>query len=221
MVRGFWYNAGMAGDYVKKTIDTYNLAASHYADKVRRYAPLKELEKFTNLVRAGGKILDAGCGPGRDCAYFVSKGFKVVGVDLSEKLLAIAEKEAPSVRFYPQDLRNLNFPERSFDGIWACASLLHLKKTEVPTVLSKFFTLLRPGGVLFILLKEGEGEGVNNGATLQGFPRFFSFFRETELSSLLQNAGFEVEEMTTWDQKDRWSERTSEVWISSFSKKKL
>lgn len=81
----------MSDDHVTKTIGVYNAMADEYAKKLNDYAPRPEQEKFVSLLPKNATILDAGCGPGRDCEYFVKKGLKVVGVDLSDKLLDIAK----------------------------------------------------------------------------------------------------------------------------------
>lgn len=82
-------------DYVLKTIHVYDVIARDYAKKRTDYAPEPEREKFIERIFPKGKILDAGCGPGRDSAFFEERGLQVVGIDLSEKLLEIAKQKAP------------------------------------------------------------------------------------------------------------------------------
>lgn len=206
-------------DVSKMTIATYDKTASEFIAKVQNYAPEPEREKFVSMVKPGGSILDAGCGSGRDANYFASKGFTVTGIDLSETLLVYARDHAEkNVTFYTMDLRNIDFPERAFDGIWACASVLHLTRDEVPTVFSKFRSLLKPEGILFLLMKEGIGERMVTGGTIEGDERFFSYYSGDELRSMLEDAGFTVTEQYAWDQHDRNPERPQEVWITTFAK---
>lgn len=122
----------MKDDHVSKTIAVYDAMAQKYAKKLDDFAPLPERERFISLLPSHGRILDIGCGPGGDADYFTTKGFRVTGIDFSEKLLEIAKKRVPQVTFYKQDFRRLGFSQVSFDGIWACASLLHLKRHEMP-----------------------------------------------------------------------------------------
>ncbi len=207
----------MSSDHTKTTIATYNKTAKEYILKVQKYAPVPEREKFMSLVTPGGKILDAGCGSGRDANYFASKGFTVTGIDLSDTLLSYAKDTAyPNARFLTMDLRAINLKE-SFDGIWACASLLHLKRGELLPVLKNFQRMLTPGGVLFLLMKEGTGEKLVTSGTIEGDTRFFTYYTSDELRALLETAGFVVTDMYTWDQKDRHGERQNEVWISTFA----
>lgn len=208
----------MSDDHVRTTIDTYDKTANEFIEKVQAYAPEPEREKFVSSIKPGGSILDAGCGSGRDANYFASKGFVVTGIDLSETLLVYARNHSEKhVTFRTMDLRNIDFPDVSFYGIWACASLLHLKREEIAPVLRKFRDLLTAGGILFLLMKEGEGEKLAASSTISGDVRFFSYYSTVELKGLTTDAGFLVTELYTWDQNDRNPERPSERWISVFA----
>ena len=211
----------MLSYHVKKTIAVYDAIADDYAKKLDDYAPRPEQEKFVSLLPKHIKVLDAGCGPGRDCDYFVKQGLQVVGVDLSEKLLVLAKERVPQAKFIKQDLRKLRFSDQSFDGIWACASLHHLKRDEVPLVLQKFFQLLTSHGILFILVKEGKGEVDIVESLSSGLPRHFVYYTLEELNTLLKEAGFSIIETYTWREEVRRSGRSDLVWISSFSRKPL
>ena len=117
------------------------------------------------------------------------------------------------------DLRKISFPNELFDGIWACASLLHLERTEVPAVLSVFHRILKPGGIIFILVREGEGKKLVREGMLGKKRRFFTYFQPQTMRTFLADADFTIEDMYSWDQKDRSLGRPSEVWISCFAKK--
>lgn len=209
----------MQDAHIQTTITTYDKTAPEYIAKAQQYAPEPEREKFMSLVKSGGKILDAGCGSGRDANYFASKGFVVTGIDLSDTLLAYANEHAEgNVTFHNMDLRAIKL-NSSYDGIWACASLLHLKRDEMLPVLRNFEHMIMPGGTLFLLLKEGEGERMATSSTIQGDTRFFTYYTVSELRKLLGNVGFSVTDIYTWDQHDRNSERPPETWISVFAKK--
>lgn len=210
----------MNDDHVKKTIAVYNAKAKEYASKLDEYAPRPEQDKFISLLPQGATILDAGCGPGRDSEYFAQHGLNVTGVDLSEKLLEIAKNRVPQIEFLKQDLRKLEFPAQSLDGIWACASLLHLQREEIPAVLQGFHKILKENGILFILVKEGKGEA-NVAEKLSSYAvRHFTYFMSDELKMLVENAGFIVEDIYSWNEKDRRSNHRDLMWISSFSRKK-
>lgn len=209
----------MSDDHVQTTIATYDKTAEKYIVKVQQYAPVPEREKFISLVKPGGKILDAGCGSGRDVNYFASKGFMVTGIDLSDGLLSYAREHAhPNAIFQKMDLRTITL-NTSFDGIWASASLLHLKRGELLPVLRNFQHMLMPGGILFLLMKEGTGDQLVTSGTIEGDTRFFTYYMSEEIRLVLEGVGFIMLDQYTWDQKDRNTERPHEVWISSFAKK--
>lgn len=209
----------MRNDHIRSTIAVYNAMSQKYAKKLDDYAPLPERERFISLPPPRAQILDVGCGSGRDAEYFTAKGFRVTGVDLSEKLLEIARQRVPQAAFYKQDIRSLRFPPLSFDGIWACASLLHLKRHEVPIVLNNFFQLLTPGGILFIMVKEGKGEADVAEELSSHLSRHFTYFQQQELKDLVKDAGFEDIEQYTYNEKDRRPDHRDLWWISCFSRK--
>lgn len=209
----------MADDYVKKTVAVYDKIANQYAKKLDDYAPRPEQQKFVSLLPPKAHVLDVGCGPGRDSDYFISLGLKVTGIDLSENLLSIARKRVPKGIFIKQDLRNLDFPSQSFDGIWACASLHHLRKDEVPMVLKKIFQILKSNGIIFILVKEGKGEADIVESLSSGLSRHFVYFSLEELNTFLEEVGFSIIEAYTWREELRRPGRSDLVWLSSFSKK--
>lgn len=209
----------MTDDYLKKTIAVYDAKADYYAKKLDDYAPRPEQEKFVSLLPSHAKILDAGCGPGRDCEYFASHGFRVIGIDLSENLLSIAKQRVPQADFFKQDFRSLRFPKELFDGIWACASLLHLKRKDISTVLRSFFQILKPGGILFVQVKEGKGEADIAEPIISGLTRHFVYYSHQELKKILQTAGYVVEDIYTWNEEVRRPGRSDLVWLSSFSRK--
>ena len=207
-------------DHIADAITVYDSIADQYNEKIDSYAPRPEREKFISLIKPGGHILDAGCGPGRDADYFAQKKFTVTGVDLSEKLLNLARRRTKEATFIQQDLRSLQFPDNSFDGIWACASLLHLRRTEVPGVLRRFRDVLKSSGTLFVLLKEGSGEADVQDRLSPELSRHFVYYKPPELKSLLTDAGFRVDEMYVWNEEKLYPGRRDITWISGFSTKR-
>ena len=128
----------------------YDKIAKPYAEEFSR--PSDYIDNFLAYVPEKGKILDIGCGPGFDFAYFVSKGFRVIGIDLSKEMLKLAKKRCHKGEFRHQDFRKTDFPQDSFDGIFASCSLIHIPKMDVLPILKKFFGILKPGGIIYISL---------------------------------------------------------------------
>lgn len=102
-------------------------------------------------------ILDFGCGPGRDLAYFKSQGLKVVGLDGSVEFVKMARAET-SCEVLHQNFIELDLPENCFNGIFANASLFHVPSQELPTVLRELYASLKMGGILFSSNPRGDNQ---------------------------------------------------------------
>jgi ubiquinone/menaquinone biosynthesis C-methylase UbiE len=209
----------MDDDYVTKTIKVYDHVAEEYAKQIADHIPTKQRLQFISLLKPGDKILDAGCGSGRECKFFVDNGFSVVGVDLSEKMLAIAKKTEPAAKFYQQDLRKLDFPDASFHGVWSCASLHHIKRADIPTVLSGFSRIIKPGGILLVHVKKGQGEEERIEPSVPGIKRFYTLFSESELMKYIQDAGFTILDCYEYDNARLYPTGKALPKISCFARK--
>ena len=143
------------------TIDYYNRNAARYFNETV-HADVSEIrDRFTQMLPPGATILDLGCGSGRDSKAFIEQGFRVVAVDGSEELCKLAEEyiQQPVVCSDFLDYK----PEETFDGIWACASLLHLTEAECQIVVDRLSKNLKPGGCFYMSFKMGEFEGERDG----------------------------------------------------------
>lgn len=133
-------------------------------------------DQFLPHVPSGGLILDAGCGSGRDSKRFAELGFKVEAIDASPKMIDFANRHlgvsASVMRF--EDFRAVN----RYDGIWACASLVHLEYVEIPAVLRSLIQALKSKGTLFVSFKQGVGRAFESG-------RPYALFDEITLRRML------------------------------------
>jgi SAM-dependent methyltransferase len=170
---------------IEITIDSYNKTADAYAKNVENLFLEEEIEKFLSYLPKASLILDAGCGSGRDAKLFTGRGYNVIGIDLSDKLLKIASKNAPKAEFKLMDITNLDFPEDYLDGVWSNASLLHILKSEIPKTLDGIYKNLKKDGILFICTKEGTGEAILPDQRYDGLEKFWSLFQMDELESYL------------------------------------
>lgn len=169
---------------------TYDRIAADYAARWSSPAMLAEARaRFAARVAPGGRVLDIGCGPGWDTARLRELGLRVCGVDYSRGMLAQARLRGglPLAR---TDMRRLPVRAAAMDGLWVCASFLHIPRRDGPATLREFHATLRPGGVLYIGVKCGDGERWIGGES--GQPRFFTFYREDQIDALLGAAGFTV-----------------------------
>jgi ubiquinone/menaquinone biosynthesis C-methylase UbiE len=145
-------------------------------------------------------VLDIGCGPGRDMAWFESHNINVTGVDYTQAMLEIARTKVRG-SLVQADMRKLPFEAGSVDGIWCNASLLHLPKTDSPTALLEFQRVLKPAGILFLAVQEGEGEHLETREWYGEHQRFFARYSLPEMTGLLEAAGFEILE---YDPSSSW-----------------
>lgn len=187
------FNLTLIVSYSKKvTIESYNKTAKAYAARVEGMSLERQVNSFLSYLSKGSLVLDLGCGSGRDAKNFTEKGYSVIGVDLSDKLLEIARENAPQAEFKLMDIADLNFPDGYFDGVWAAGSLLHLPKGEVPGVIGKVYDLLKPEGVFYISVKEGAGEVLKPDERYGYVEKFWSFFRAGEMEKSLERFNFTV-----------------------------
>ena len=174
----------MGGD--AETLDFYTREATAYAEHVKDEAGNPQLAQFATMLPNGGTVLDFGCGPGWAGGALIEQGFVVRGFDGSAGLAAEARAR------YGLDMTVGRFEEFSadaaYDGIWASFCLLHDSRQAMPGHLSRLAQALRPGGVIYIGLKEGKGEERDD------LGRLYTFFSEAEMRGYLSAAGFrEVE----------------------------
>lgn len=184
-------NTGQHDDFKQVTKESYDEHAQAYDSftQIFRGKLKKWIDEFVRECRKG-KVLDVGCGSGRDARYLINKGFQVVGVDVSEKLIEIARKKATGATFFVMDFEDMAFPEKHFAGIWANASLFHVPKARLLSILKKLRTFLIDNGLLFVNFRIGEGEQLVKEKRGEEMERFIAFYQPRELEFLLRNAGF-------------------------------
>jgi SAM-dependent methyltransferase len=141
-----------------RTGDYYDRQAEAYRERTRGCDLVPLYEAFLSRLPAGAHILDAGCGPGRDTAAFLARGFRVTAFDASPAMVELATR----VTGQPAEL--LTFQQldvdAAFDGVWANASLVHVPTAEIDDVLRRVARALVPGGLLHASVKVGDGERV-------------------------------------------------------------
>lgn len=171
------------------TINTYNKIARKYSD---RFFDKNMSRQHNDFIKYAKKelLLDAGSGPGRDTKYFLGKGFKVIGIDLSPGMLKEARRKVPGGRFIKMDIRKLKFKNKIFDGIWCQATLLHLPKNQAELALKEYWRVLKKEAILFISVKKGKGEGMTR---YKGkMDRFFAYYSKDEISKLIERNHFKI-----------------------------
>ena len=166
-------------------------------------------ERFLGLLPAGAYILDLGCGTGRDSRYFVDRGYRALPVDGSAEMCRIATETA-GVQAVQKRFEELDF-ESEFDGVWACASLLHASREQLPVIMKKVNRALKPSGVAYLSFKYGVNAEIRNG-------RFFTDMKEEDISFLCNSeTGFDVEEFFITE--DVRPDRPGERWLNIYARK--
>lgn len=161
------------------------------------------IDRLITLM-VGNELLEIGSGPGRDARIFVDKGLHVTGLDLSSSLVEIARKDVPEASFVVGDVLEMPYFDATYDGIWTCATLHHLKKEDLPIALNEMFRVLKPGAPAFISVKGGEGEHFKQDLEFEGRERFFSFYKQDEFEKFLTDAHFEILDVWTETTEDRF-----------------
>lgn len=145
-----------------------NKVKFYYAEHANKYfnstvnADVNGLyEHFLSRVSKGAKILDLGCGSGRDAKAFLNMGYDVDAIDGSEELARLAS-EYTGIQVKCIDFNQLN-ENPVYDAVWACASLLHVASRELPDIIERIRAALKAGGVVYISFKNGDFEGVRDG----------------------------------------------------------
>ena len=186
------------------TLDFYESNAEEYCDTTFDIDVSENRGIFLNLLEKGSSILDLGCGSGRDAKAFADEGMIVTAVDGSPAMCRIAARNTRS------EVRNLKFSELDFedefDGVWACASLLHVPMGELPGVLSSVNRSLRKWGLFFCCFKKGFGERTDSG-------RHYTDMLPNQLSDVLSSNGFLP--VRIWESEGM----DGTVWVNSISRK--
>jgi trans-aconitate methyltransferase len=153
--------------------------------------------KFASLLPQNARVLDAGCGAGQKARFFQDRGFHVLGIDFSEKLLEIARQTATAADFRLLDLRDIRTLSEEFEGVFAQASLLHIPKTETFSVIEGMVSRLVPRGLLYIAVKaqrpgNPEEEIVTESDYGYDYERFFSYYTVDEMRAHVGRLGLSI-----------------------------
>lgn len=195
---------------IDKTLKYYNKNAQSFASGTVSVKFTEVQDKFLEKLNPDAYILDFGCGAGRDTKYFLSRGYQVDAIDGSEQLCRIAS-EYTGIKVRQMLFQELDEKEK-YDGIWACASILHLPKKQLREVLENMYAALKSEGWIYTSFKYGEFEVERNG-------RYFTDFTTDTFKDFIHDMhGFKIEEH--WITGDVRPGRGEEKWLNLLLQKK-
>lgn len=190
------------------TISYYDNNADSFAQDTVNADLIAIYNCFLSYIPPDGKILDLGCGAGRDTKYFLQMGYKVDAADGSESLCRIASE------YTGINVKHMLFSDLDanavYDGIWACASVLHLPKDDLRDVFFKMIKATVKNGYIYTSFKYGDFEGDRNG-------RYYTDFTEKSFGEFIKDIkGIKIIE--TWTSADARPDRGDEKWINLIMK---
>lgn len=193
---------------MNNTISYYDNNADSFTQDTVNADLIPIYNRFLSYIPPDGKILDLGCGAGRDTKYFLQMGYKVDAADGSESLCRIASE------YTGINVKHMLFSDLDanavYDGIWACASVLHLPKDDLRDVFFKMIKATVKNGYIYTSFKYGDFEGCRNG-------RYYTDFTEKSFGEFIKDIkGIEIKE--TWTSADARPDRGDEKWINLIMK---
>ena len=193
---------------MNETIAYYNSHAEEFCESTVNANMSDVRNRFLKYLPLGSRILDAGCGSGRDSLAFLEAGYEVDSFDAAESICEKAglllKRDVPCMTF--TDVNRIG----EYSGIWACASLLHLPKEDLPETLKILNRSLVKNGILYCSFKYGTVERETAG-------RFFTDLTCEELSALISKSGYDVLEI--FKTEDVRENRTGQVWVNCIARK--
>ncbi len=191
------------------SLDFYNKNSKEFFDNTVSADMTEAYIDFLKYIEPNGKILDAGCGSGRDSLFFLGKGFSVVSIDASDEMVRLSS-ELTGQKTIKMMFQDMNFNDE-FDGVWACASLLHVSKNEIDDVIERISNSLKGNGIFYASFKYGGGEIVRDG-------RLFNSYNEETLKTLIEMQK-NLEVLKIWKTQDVRPDRENEYWVNVLCKK--
>ena len=191
------------------SIDYYNKYAAKVFEETVDQDMSEIRTEFLNLLEEGDTILDLGCGSGRDSLIFYELGYDVTAMDASEEMCKLAEIHT-GLEVLHMTFEEMDF-DSGFDGIWACASLLHVPEKELSDILTKIARALKDSGILYMSFKLGDFEGFRG-------ERYFCDYTEDAMEEVLKdNDRFDV--VKIWETEDVRSGHSDTRWLNVLVRK--
>ena len=188
-------------------INYYEENAEKYIVETIKCDVSEQYNLFLKYMPRSGKILDIGFGSGRDMIYFNSQGYDVVGIDPTQVFIDNMHNQGYSA--FNLQVENLNCCKK-YDGIWACASLLHVKRENLRHVFFKCKSALKENGIMYCSFKYGDKEIIKDN-------RYFNYVNEKLIKEVASFDNFKIIEITKTN--DVRNNHIKEKWLNIILKK--
>jgi SAM-dependent methyltransferase len=178
---------------------SYDAVADAYANEFfdelsRKPFDRALLDSFAAAIPQGGTVLDVGCGPGHIARYLSERGVSAAGVDLSPAMVELARKLNPGLEFSAGDMRAIDQAANGLAAIAAFYSIIHIPRAQVPLVLDEFHRVIAADGLLLVSVHGGTGIVHRDEFLGEAVPFEATLFSLGEIVSLVERAGFRVDE---------------------------
>lgn len=184
----FCYTLNMSNDLVK---EGYNRAAENYSAEGDVFENQKYLARLAELLQPGSTVLDVGCGAGIPVdKYLEEHGFKVIGLDISEKQIELAKKNLPNQSFQVKDMSELVEGEFQVNAAVSFYAIFHTPRERHPEIFRKINSFLPEGGIILVTMGSGEWEGTED--DFHGAKMFWSHYGAEKNKAIIQEAGFDI-----------------------------
>lgn len=198
----------------RATVQSYDAAAAEYAAEAAAMPEwvATEIDAFVTALTGTGRVLEIGSGGGRDALEFEARGISIRRTDIAKgfvELLREAGFEADLLDPLTDELADPQRPDTPYDGVWACACLIHVARQDLGKVLGRLAGATRAGGPLHVSVRDGDGEDVSTHGDAEAPRRYVeTYWREPALRSVLAGAGWVVSEVR------RCVGRPDDPWLS-------
>lgn len=186
-------------EIVLNTQTSYDQVAAEYADKFKDEMDSKPfdrncLDRLAREVGDLGPICDLGCGPGQISRYLHRQGVDTLGVDLSPRMVAEAQRLNPEIHFHHGDMLALQDADNSWGGIAAFYCIIHIPREWIVDALREMKRVLKPGGLLLLTFHIGDKTEHLEEWWEMPVNLDFTFYQPDEMKDWLNEAGFMLEE---------------------------
>jgi len=192
-----------------KSISYYNTYPEKFIQRTIDANMSKHHNNFVKYIKKGGTILDLGCGSGRDSLFFHNNGYQVTSIDGAIKMVEYCKTilSNPVIHNTFDDY----LPDSKFDGIWACASLLHVERNHLSSIINKYIAQLKTNGIFFMSFKDRAEDFEKEGR------HFTCFDKKRLLEFIMQYKNIQILEVTeAIDVRDHTADQS---WVSIIIKK--